>query len=217
MAATRPSRCGGSTASAATTPPTPGKWASIPSASRRSSATGRRGGPGRRRQHPGAGLPEPDRQLPLRDRTGGGDRQGRLRHPPGAGRATRLGLRGGPGHDPPRLCRCACARWAGPGRSARPSTARRRSARSTPPARSAIRATPPSASQVDGEDRQRSDIDQLIWSVAETISYLSRFFELRPGDLVFTGTPGRRRRGRERGERMLGAIDGPANSASAWF
>ncbi len=43
--------------------------------------------------------------------------------------------------------------------------------------------------QVDGEDRQRSDIDQLIWSVAETVSYLSRFFELRPGDLVFTGTP----------------------------
>ena len=51
--------------------------------------------------------------------------------------------------------------------------------------------------QVDGEDRQRSDIDQLIWSVAETVSYLSRFFELRPGDLVFTGT-GRRRRGRAR-------------------
>ncbi len=61
--------------------------------------------------------------------------------------------------------------------------------------------------QVDGEDRQRSDIDQLIWSVAETVSYLSRFFELRPGDLVFTGTP-EGVGAVERGERMLGAIDG---------
>jgi fumarylpyruvate hydrolase len=43
--------------------------------------------------------------------------------------------------------------------------------------------------QVDGQDKQRSDIDKLIWSVPETISYLSRFFELQPGDLIMTGTP----------------------------
>lgn len=43
--------------------------------------------------------------------------------------------------------------------------------------------------QVDGQDQQRSDIDQLIWSVPETIAYLSRFFELQPGDLIMTGTP----------------------------
>ncbi|HDS1115975.1 fumarylacetoacetate hydrolase family protein [Pluralibacter gergoviae] len=43
--------------------------------------------------------------------------------------------------------------------------------------------------QVNGEDHQRSDIKHLIWSVNETISYLSRFFELQPGDLIFTGTP----------------------------
>ena len=43
--------------------------------------------------------------------------------------------------------------------------------------------------QVEGQDRQRSDIDQLIWSVPETIAYLSRFFELQPGDLIMTGTP----------------------------
>jgi fumarylpyruvate hydrolase len=43
--------------------------------------------------------------------------------------------------------------------------------------------------QVDGQDKQRSDIDQLIWSVPETISYLSRFFDLQPGDLIMTGTP----------------------------
>jgi fumarylpyruvate hydrolase len=43
--------------------------------------------------------------------------------------------------------------------------------------------------QVDGQDKQRSDIDKLIWSVPETISYLSRFFDLQPGDLIMTGTP----------------------------
>ncbi|MDR2017024.1 MAG: fumarylacetoacetate hydrolase family protein, partial [Burkholderiales bacterium] len=43
--------------------------------------------------------------------------------------------------------------------------------------------------QVNGKDRQRSNIDQLIWSVPETIAHLSRFFELQPGDLIFTGTP----------------------------
>lgn len=43
--------------------------------------------------------------------------------------------------------------------------------------------------QVNGEDKQRSSLDKLIWSVPETIAYLSRFFELHPGDLIMTGTP----------------------------
>lgn len=42
---------------------------------------------------------------------------------------------------------------------------------------------------VNGETRQRSDINHLIWSVAETISKLSELFELKAGDLIFTGTP----------------------------
>jgi fumarylpyruvate hydrolase len=42
---------------------------------------------------------------------------------------------------------------------------------------------------VNGEEKQRSDISQLIWSVGETVAYLSTLFELRPGDLIFTGTP----------------------------
>ncbi|SUX84903.1 FAA-hydrolase-family protein [Citrobacter koseri] len=45
--------------------------------------------------------------------------------------------------------------------------------------------------QVNGEDHQRSDIRHLIWSVNETISYLSGFLNWQPGDLIFTGTPGR--------------------------
>ena len=43
--------------------------------------------------------------------------------------------------------------------------------------------------RVNGELRQRSDIDKLIWSVPELIADLSRFYRLQPGDLVFTGTP----------------------------
>ena len=42
---------------------------------------------------------------------------------------------------------------------------------------------------VNGEKRQDSDTAKLIWSVNETIAYLSRYFELHPGDLIYTGTP----------------------------
>ncbi|MGY6271830.1 fumarylacetoacetate hydrolase family protein [Achromobacter denitrificans] len=42
---------------------------------------------------------------------------------------------------------------------------------------------------VNGETKQKSDISKLIWSVNETISYLSKYFELQPGDLIYTGTP----------------------------
>ncbi len=42
---------------------------------------------------------------------------------------------------------------------------------------------------VNGETKQESDVSHLIWSVAETVAYLSRFFRLEPGDVIFTGTP----------------------------
>ena len=42
---------------------------------------------------------------------------------------------------------------------------------------------------VNGEMRQRSDIDQMILSVAEIIHELSKLWTLVPGDLIFTGTP----------------------------
>jgi len=61
--------------------------------------------------------------------------------------------------------------------------------------------------QVDGVDRQRSDINALIWSVSEIIANLSTFFELQPADLIYTGTPegvGKV----ERGQTMKGGIDG---------
>ncbi|MBC8257718.1 MAG: fumarylacetoacetate hydrolase family protein [SAR324 cluster bacterium] len=42
---------------------------------------------------------------------------------------------------------------------------------------------------INGETRQEGDISELIWSVSEVISSLSAFFELFPGDLIYTGTP----------------------------
>lgn len=36
---------------------------------------------------------------------------------------------------------------------------------------------------------QKGDLDQLIWKVPETISYLSGLFRLAPGDVIMTGTP----------------------------
>lgn len=43
--------------------------------------------------------------------------------------------------------------------------------------------------RVNGEMRQQADLGDLIWSCAEIVSHLSRYGELRPGDLIFTGTP----------------------------
>ncbi len=42
---------------------------------------------------------------------------------------------------------------------------------------------------VNGKQRQISDLANMIWSVPETIAYLSRLVRLAPGDLIFTGTP----------------------------
>jgi len=42
---------------------------------------------------------------------------------------------------------------------------------------------------VNGQRRQQADINQMIWSVPEIIVELSKFYALRAGDLIFTGTP----------------------------
>jgi fumarylpyruvate hydrolase len=42
---------------------------------------------------------------------------------------------------------------------------------------------------VNGARRQEGALEQMIWKVPETIALLSRLFELRPGDLIMTGTP----------------------------
>jgi fumarylpyruvate hydrolase len=42
---------------------------------------------------------------------------------------------------------------------------------------------------VNGESRQKSNVAKLIWNVAETIEYLSAAWELKAGDLIYSGTP----------------------------
>lgn len=42
---------------------------------------------------------------------------------------------------------------------------------------------------VNGKTRQDSDIREMIFAVPEIIAELSKLFELKPGDLIFTGTP----------------------------
>jgi fumarylpyruvate hydrolase len=60
---------------------------------------------------------------------------------------------------------------------------------------------------VDGEVRQKADLSQMIWSVAEQISFLSEYFEIGAGDVIFAGTPegvGKV----QRGQTMIGAVEG---------
>ncbi|HTQ06369.1 MAG TPA: fumarylacetoacetate hydrolase family protein [Polyangiaceae bacterium] len=55
--------------------------------------------------------------------------------------------------------------------------------------------------------RQSADIAQLIWPVPDVLVHLSRLFVLKPGDLIYTGTPA----GvgpLERGDRVTGGIAG---------
>ena len=42
---------------------------------------------------------------------------------------------------------------------------------------------------VNGEIRQQSDVAEMIWSVPDIVAELSTLFELKPGDLIYTGTP----------------------------
>lgn len=42
---------------------------------------------------------------------------------------------------------------------------------------------------LNGTERQNSNITEMIWSVPEIISELSKLFELHAGDIIFTGTP----------------------------
>jgi fumarylpyruvate hydrolase len=49
----------------------------------------------------------------------------------------------------------------------------------------------------------------MIWDVADIISYLSRFVELAPGDLIFSGTPAGVG-ALQPGDRVTGGVDGVA-------
>jgi len=42
---------------------------------------------------------------------------------------------------------------------------------------------------VNGVEKQRGDLADMIWSQAEIVSNLSHLYHLHPGDLIYTGTP----------------------------
>lgn len=42
---------------------------------------------------------------------------------------------------------------------------------------------------VNGETKQSSNVDKLIWNIREIIADLSLYYHLQPGDLIYTGTP----------------------------
>jgi fumarylpyruvate hydrolase len=42
---------------------------------------------------------------------------------------------------------------------------------------------------VNGHVKQQGDLSELIWDVPHTLAFLSKYYELMPGDLVYTGTP----------------------------
>mgnify|MGYP006078598225 FL=1 len=66
--------------------------------------------------------------------------------------------------------------------------------------------------KVNGQTKQSSNVDKLIWNVREIIADLSLFYHLQPGDLIYTGTP-------EGvgpvvpGDKITGRIDGVAEVA----
>jgi fumarylpyruvate hydrolase len=63
--------------------------------------------------------------------------------------------------------------------------------------------------EVNGKPRQQGDLSDMIWQVPEIIAELSTWFELFPGDLIFTGTPA----GvgpLTPGDRVRGGVDGVA-------
>nr|WP_210245762.1 MULTISPECIES: fumarylacetoacetate hydrolase family protein [Alphaproteobacteria] len=63
--------------------------------------------------------------------------------------------------------------------------------------------------KVNDEARQDAHLADLVWSVPELISHLSRFYHLVPGDLIFTGTPAGVGPVTS-GDRITGEIDGLA-------
>lgn len=42
---------------------------------------------------------------------------------------------------------------------------------------------------VDDQIRQDGSLSELVWSVADLVANLSRYYHLAPGDMIFTGTP----------------------------
>ena len=65
---------------------------------------------------------------------------------------------------------------------------------------------------VNGERRQTGDLAQMIWDVPHQIEFLSGLFELKAGDLIFTGTPAGVG-SLKKGDKLHGHVDGVCDLA----
>jgi fumarylpyruvate hydrolase len=63
---------------------------------------------------------------------------------------------------------------------------------------------------VNGERRQTGDLAQMIWDIPHQIQFLSGLFELKAGDLIFTGTPAGVG-SLKKGDKIKGHVDGVAD------
>ena len=61
--------------------------------------------------------------------------------------------------------------------------------------------------EVNGQPKQKGDLNQMIWKIPEMISYLSDYFRLAPGDLIMSGTPAGVG-AVKRGDTLLGKVEG---------
>ncbi len=65
---------------------------------------------------------------------------------------------------------------------------------------------------VNGERRQTGDLAQMIWDIPHQIEFLSGLFELKAGDLIFTGTPAGVG-SLKKGDKLHGHVDGVCDLA----
>lgn len=68
--------------------------------------------------------------------------------------------------------------------------------------------------RLNGQQKQRSDLSMMIHGVAEIVTHLSTLYHLRPGDVIFTGTP-EGVGAVAPGDRIEGSIDGVGTIALA--
>ena len=61
--------------------------------------------------------------------------------------------------------------------------------------------------KVNGEVRQEAKISDMIHGLAESVSFISKYVTLEPGDLIFTGTPGTTK-GMQPGDEVTVEIEG---------
>jgi fumarylpyruvate hydrolase len=61
--------------------------------------------------------------------------------------------------------------------------------------------------EINGVRKQTGDLSQMIWDVPHQIEFLSGLFELKPGDLIFTGTPSGVG-AVKKGDKLRGHVDG---------